>query len=73
MGNLFMALTPPTVSNADFEGILNNITATITPSAITAIMGDIVTMGAPYALLFWGARKCLKAIFSAVKKGKVRI
>ena len=73
MGNLFMALTPPTVSTTDFEGILNNITATITPAVITGIMADIVTMGAPYALLYWGARKCLKAIFSAVKKGKVRI
>lgn len=63
--------TPPTTS--DFQTLMSKITDTFTPTVILQIMGAIVAFGVVYALLYWGARKALRAGFSAVKRGKVRV
>lgn len=52
--------------------IMNKVTDVFAVSKITDLITTIVTVGAPYALLYWGARKALRAVFSAVKRGKVR-
>lgn len=62
-----------TVSATTFDGIMDNVVSAFPIETITGIMGSIVSKGAPYALLYWGARKAVKAIFSAVKKGRIRV
>lgn len=61
------------VTNTTFDSLMSSITDVFQVDTIVGIMGSIVAKGAPYALLYWGARKALRAIFSAVKKGKVRV
>ena len=56
-----------------FDNIMTAVTDTFSVEIITGIMASIVTKAAPYALLYWGARKAIRAIFSAVKKGRVRV
>lgn len=62
-----------TVTDSTYDDLMTSITNTFSVDIIVGIMASIVTKGAPYALLYWGARKALRAIFSAVKKGKVRV
>lgn len=61
------------ITASTFDSLMSGITGVFDPEIIVGIMTSIVTKGAPYALLYWGARKALRAIFSAVKKGKVRV
>lgn len=61
------------VTTTTFDGLMTSITGVFQIETIVGIMSSIVAKGAPYALLYWGARKALRAIFSAVKKGKVRV
>lgn len=61
------------ITTTTFDNLMESITSVFDPQIIVGIMASIVTKGAPYALLYWGARKALRAIFSAVKKGKVRV
>lgn len=69
----FLAITPAEVSSTTFDGVIQSIIDAFPVSTITGIFASIITGAAPYALLYWGARKVLKATFSAVKKGRVRI
>lgn len=71
--NSFLAITPAAVSSDTFDDVIQKIIDAFPVATITGIMGSIITGAAPYALLYWGARKVLKATFSAVKKGRVRI
>lgn len=61
------------ISGTTFDGMMSAVTDVFTVEQITGIMASIITKGAPYALLYWGARKAIRAIFSAVKKGRVRV
>lgn len=63
--------TPPTPN--DFQTLMSKITDTFSVSLILSIMGAIIAFGIAYALLYWGARKAIKAGFSAVKRGKIRV
>lgn len=63
--------TPPTVN--DFQTLMSKITETFNVSFILSVMGGIIAFGIAYALLYWGARKAIRAGFSAVKKGKIRV
>ena len=66
--------TPPAApSTNDFQQLMSNITSVFTTSTILEIMGAILLFGMAYALLYWGARKAVRAGFSAVKKGKIRV
>lgn len=78
IGSAFAAegdpVVPPTApTTSDFQSLMSKITDTFTPTVILQIMGAIVAFGVVYALLYWGARKALRAGFSAVKRGKVRV
>lgn len=61
------------VETTTFNAMMKSVTDVFTIEKITGIMGAIITAAAPYALLYWGARKAIRAIFSAVKKGRVRV
>lgn len=63
--------TPPTVQ--DIKNLMGNITDSFSVSFILSIMGGIIAFGIAYALLYWAARKAIRAGFSAVKKGKIRV
>lgn len=73
MFNTYLAVTPPTVANDTFDNIIQSIIDAFPVATITGIMASIITGAAPFALLYWGARKVVRATFSAVKKGRVRI
>lgn len=63
--------TPPTVQ--DIKNLMGNVTDTFTVTFILQIMGGIIAFGIAYVLLYWAARKAVRAAFAAVKRGKIRV
>lgn len=70
---MFLDVTPPSVDfSTILDGSIQAIIDTFAVSNLMSLLTKIINAGAPYALLWWGVRKALRAIFSAVKRGKVR-
>lgn len=63
--------SPPTV--VQIKNLMGSITDTFTVDFILQIMAGIIAFGIAYVLLYWAARKALRAAFGAVKKGKIRV
>ena len=77
IGSAFAAEGDATVPEAptaqQIKNLMGNITDKFSISFILEIMGAIIAFGIAYALLYWAARKAIRAGFSAVKKGKIRV
>ncbi len=71
MNGLF--LTATSVTSADWEPILDAVTGQISVANVATVLGTIAAAGVGFAFFWWGARKALRALMAAFKKGKISI
>lgn len=60
------------VGSSTFDPIIKSVTDQLTVGNVAAVIGTVVAAGIGFVFLWWGARKCVNAISSAFKNGKIR-
>lgn len=65
--------TDNTVTWETIKGALTSLTTQFSVSNIVSVIAGILTIGIGFVFLWWGARKGLRALFSATKKGKISV
>lgn len=61
------------VSSADWQPIMDAITSQISVSNVATVLGTVAAVGVGFAFFWWGARKAIRALMAAFKKGKISI
>ncbi len=67
MSHIALALEGNTV---DFTGFISALTGTVTPADILGILTSCVGIGVAFVLMWFGARKIMRAFQNAVMHGK---
>lgn len=62
-----------TVSASDWSPIVDAINAQINVTTIVAVLASVVTACIALVFMWWGIRKCTKAIMAAFKRGRLRL
>lgn len=61
------------VSATDWSAILSSMTAQINVSTIVGVCATTITAGIGIVFMWWGARKLVRTIMSAFRKGKLSL
>lgn len=61
-----------TTATTDFTPITDALSTTFTVGEIASVIGTIIGTGVSFVLLWWGARKLVRAIIGAFKSGKLK-
>lgn len=72
MPGVFLS-APNVVSSADWKPILDAVNTQISVANVASVCVAIATAGVGFAFFWWGARKALRALMAAFKKGKISI
>lgn len=56
----------------DLDPIVQSLQTSFSVGEIASIIGIIISSGVGFVLLWWGARKLVRAIIGAFKTGKLR-
>ncbi len=59
-------------STTDFSSITTAVTSKVTVAEVSALIGAVIAGGIGFVILWWGARKLVRAIIGAFKSGKIR-
>lgn len=70
LGGIFMEVTP-TPGAVDFSQVTTALTSSFTVSEVLGIVAIIVGAGSAFVLAWFGARKIIRAVQSALKNGKI--
>jgi len=68
-----LTATQTAVSASDWAQVITDVTAQFSIQTIVSVISSLVVAGIGFVFLWWGVRKALKSIMSAVKKGKLKI
>ena len=60
------------VTTTDLEPIETALQSAFTVGEIASVIGIVIGAGVSFVLLWWGARKLVRAIIGAFKTGKLR-
>lgn len=58
---------------ADFKSIVDTVTSQISVTTVVGVIGGIIAVCAGFAFFWWGIRKVIKMVMSALKKGKMAV
>lgn len=61
------------VSYTDFSSVITAITDQISVSTIVAVLAAAAGIAIAFVFMWWGIRKVIKIIMSAVRKGKISV
>ena len=61
------------VTASDWAPIIEAVTSQISVSTVASVLATLATAGVGFAFFWWGARKALRALMAAFKKGKISI
>lgn len=57
----------------DISGFITQLTSSITPAQVLAMLGSVVGVGMGFVLMWFGARKAVRIFSTAFSRGKIRI
>ena len=60
-----------TVTLSDFQSVLDALTAQFSVTTIVAVLAGVLAIGVAFVFMWWGVRKGLRMLMSAIRKGKV--
>lgn len=61
------------ITTADFQSIIDALTAQISVSTVVTVVAAGMTAAVGFVFMWWGVRKLVRMIMSAVKKGKASV
>lgn len=61
------------ISVADFQAVLDALTGQISVSSVVGVLAAAAGAAVGLAFMWWGARKLIKVLMAAFKKGKVSL
>lgn len=61
------------IALSDFQSILTTVTGQISVQSVVTVLVAGVGAGVGFAFMWWGARKLIRVLMSAFKKGRVSI
>lgn len=59
------------VTSADWQSVIDAITAQISVSSIVGVLASVVGVGIGLVFLWWGVRKAISALMGAFRKGRL--
>lgn len=63
----------PVSSPADWAPIISAMTAQISISTVVGVLASTVVTGIGLVFMWWGARKAVRALMGAFRKGKLSV
>lgn len=61
------------ITTADFQSIIDALTAQISVSTVVTVVASGMAAAVGFVFMWWGVRKLVRMIMSAVKKGKASV
>lgn len=61
------------ITTADFQSIIDALTAQISVSTVVTVVAVGMATAVGFVFMWWGVRKLVRMIMSAVKKGKASV
>lgn len=61
------------ITTADFQSIIDALTAQISVSTVVTVVAAGMGAAVGFVFMWWGVRKLVRMIMSAVKKGKASV
>lgn len=61
------------ISVTDFQAVLDALTGQISVSSVVGVLAAAAGAAVGLAFMWWGARKLIKVLMAAFKKGKVSL
>lgn len=61
------------IALSDFQSILTTVTNQISVQSVVTVLVAAVGAGVGFGFMWWGARKLIRVLMSAFKKGRVSI
>lgn len=62
-----------TLPTVDLTPITSALSASIGPSQVATIMASVVTAGVALVLIWFGGRKLIRGVMSALKRGRLSV
>ena len=62
-----------TLATVDLTPITAALSASIGPSQVATIMASVVTAGVSLVLIWFGGRKLIRGVMSALKRGRLSV
>ena len=62
-----------TLATVDLTPITEALSASIGPSQVATIMASVVTAGVSLVLIWFGGRKLIRGVMSALKRGRLSV
>lgn len=62
-----------TVTASDWAQVITDVTSQFSVTNIVGVISAMVVAGIGFVFLWWGVRKGLRSIMSAVKRGRAKI
>lgn len=72
--NSFPALASETsavVSSTDWKPVIDAITGQITVANVVGVLATAIGAGIGFVFMWWGGRKAIRVLMSAMRKGRV--
>lgn len=70
---LLSSTSPTTVTASDWASVITDVTTQFSVANIVGVISAMVVAGIGFVFLWWGVRKGLRSIMSAVKRGRAKI
>lgn len=61
------------VTSADWQSVIDAMTAQISVATVVAVLAVVVSACIGLVFMWWGLRKATRALMAAFKKGKISI
>ena len=61
------------ITTTDFQSIIDALTAQISVSTVVTVVAAGMAAAVGFVFMWWGVRKLVRMIMSAVKKGKASV
>lgn len=65
--------TSTAISYSDFSSVISEITSQISVSTVVAVLASAAAIAVGFVFMWWGLRKVVRMIMSAVRKGKMSV
>jgi hypothetical protein len=69
----FLTGATTVVSSADFQSVIDSMTAQISVSTVVGVLGAAIGSCVGLAFMWWGVRKASRMLMVAFKRGKVSV
>lgn len=66
-------MIPTAVSKIDISGLITAMSGSVGPGDVVTMIGAIVAAGMGFVLVWFGARKGVKAFQDALRTGKIKL